>query len=1081
VDGQLIIDQWIDQGPTAHSGSIHLDGFGPYDVKMEYYENGGGAVARLYWQSPSTPYQIIPASNLEASSDEAKAALGSAYSPNPQPFSLILPNENLEFKVTLSWESGLYAATHELYFSTSFDDVNERTAPKIVLSDSSYILPGPFDMDQTYYWCVDEVNSLGPAPGQWPGDIWDFTPVSTGYVVREWWLNIGGGTAITDLTGNARYPDDPDGSELLTTMEGPVNWADNYGSRIHGWLRPRVSGEYRFWITTDDNGELWLSRFISATPYDPPYATSPSPPDGTPSLDDRSPVLSWYPGSYTQAINGHRLYFSSSYDDVNNRTVSPIILTEPNYPYPGVLDLGRTYYWLIDEVNSLGPAPGLWQGRVWSFTMAECMSLDNMEDYNDRGEIRRVWRDGYADVVWGGTYPFLTLIQGGSNGSNLNVSSAVGAPAGGATGPVYGGIQAMVLRYDNDGFTYSGLPGDEKWVYDAPYYSEIEANTVGTNSLNTGVNWTGEGVKALSLWFQGHPPSLGTHDSSGWPAYTMSSRGRDIQGRYDEFYYLALYPFTTSGYMQVEVLDIENTDPWAKAGVMIREKWTPYSKYAAVFMTPGNGVTFQWRDTEDGPTSSVTKPGVTVPQWVKLERTGSGNFIAKHSVNGQTWLDVNAPGASPVTPTVPMGIDDPNLYIGTAVTSHNALVTCTASMNNFTPVPAPDPPYAYGDIGNNDPERLYAALSDGTVTAVVAHDDVDAATLTDWQEWNIELSKFSDQGLNLSNVRKVYVGLGDRSSPVQGGSGALYIDDIRACPPRCVASIVKPQADIAIPYDCIVDEKDLRVLAADYLMRDELIVTSAPNPANLLASYQFEGNFFDTSGNNHHLIDPCSSSPGFDTGVVGSQALDLDGIDDWLVADSNVGVDGNVPRTITVWAKAKHTSIPDWTLIFGFTTVGGGNGSHFNIGSLGGPGGVGAHVWGWEETIFTDEEALDWHHYAMTYDGRRVDYYGDGVWMDTDPAKSNVMNLVHADNVQVGKRATQETFFPGYVDDARIYGVQLTKAEIAYIATGGALTLHAQIPSEADLYKGEAPGSQWINLRDYGVLANQYLDEVLWP
>jgi hypothetical protein len=154
-----------------------------------------------------------------------------------------------------------------------------------------------------------------------------------------------------------------------------------------------------------------------------------------------------------------------------------------------------------------------------------------------------------------------------------------------------------------------------------------------------------------------------------------------------------------------------------------------------------------------------------------------------------------------------MGITDPNLYIGTAVTSHNALETCTADMNNFTPVPAPNPPYAYGDIGNNDPEQLYVALSDGSVTAVVEHDDVNAATLTDWQEWNVELSEFSDQGLNLGNVRKVYVGLGDRSSPVQGGSGALYIDDIRACPPRCVASIVKPEADIAIPYDSSLTRK----------------------------------------------------------------------------------------------------------------------------------------------------------------------------------------------------------------------------------------------------------------------------------
>ena len=42
-------------------------------------------------------------------------------------------------------------------------------------------------------------------------------------------------------------------------LEGPTNVADNYGSRITGWLVPPISGDYEFWITTDNHGELWLS------------------------------------------------------------------------------------------------------------------------------------------------------------------------------------------------------------------------------------------------------------------------------------------------------------------------------------------------------------------------------------------------------------------------------------------------------------------------------------------------------------------------------------------------------------------------------------------------------------------------------------------------------------------------------------------------------------------------------------------------------------------------------------------------------------------------------------------------------
>ena len=177
----------------------------------------------------------------------------------------------------------------------------------------------------------------------------------------------------------------------------------------------------------------------------------------------------------------------------------------------------------------------------------------------------------------------------------------------------------------------------------------------------------------------------------------------------------------------------------------------------------------------------------------------------------------------------------------------------------------------------------------------------------------------------------------------------------------------------------------------------------------------------------------------FEDDPVRGTVLSLPGGDDQYVDLGAVGISGNMPRTITVWAKADNTSIPDWTLIFGFTGTesgDGGNGSHFNIGSLGGPGGVGAHCWGWEETIFSDDEALEWHHYAMTYDGTTIQYYGDGVPMDTDLGKSNVQDLsISADRVHAGSRITQASSFPGKVDDARIYKSALSPLDISKIAS----------------------------------------------
>ncbi|MHC4112195.1 MAG: lamin tail domain-containing protein, partial [Planctomycetota bacterium] len=225
---------------------------------------------------------------------------------------------------------------------------------------------------------------------------------------------------------------------------------------------------------------------------------------------------------------------------------------------------------------------------------------------------------------------------------------------------------------------------------------------------------------------------------------------------------------------------------------------------------------------------------------------------------------------------------------------------------------------------------------------------------------------------------------------------------------------------------------------------------------NLLAYYEFEGDVNDSSGNGRDgtLIGSIS----FETDPDRGEVLSLPGGSNQYVLIGGVGISGTMPRTIACWAKADHTSIPDWTLIFGFTTVGGGNGSHFNIGSLGGPGGVGAHVWGWEETIFTDEQALDWHHYAMSYDGTTITYYGDGIEMDTDPAKSNVQNLVHADNVHIGSRATQDSSFPGKVDDACIYSVVLSEEEIGMVMSGSAVGTDVQTQMQ------NTNGSLWTRI-----------------
>jgi len=95
----------------------------------------------------------------------------------------------------------------------------------------------------------------------------------------------------------------------------------------------------------------------------------------------------------------------------------------------------------------------------------------------------------------------------------------------------------------------------------------------------------------------------------------------------------------------------------------------------------------------------------------------------------------------------------------------------------------------YGDP-NNSNEPLYVAVSNTAgQPAVVVYEDSDAANIVTWTEWIIPLQTFVDQGINLANVDRIAIGLGTRGNiTIPGGSGKMYIDDVRLYQPRGVAA-----------------------------------------------------------------------------------------------------------------------------------------------------------------------------------------------------------------------------------------------------------------------------------------------------
>ena len=78
-------------------------------------------------------------------------------------------------------------------------------------------------------------------------------------ILREVWLNIGG-SVVADLTNNAAFPGNPTFDELLTSnFETPANAYESYGQRLRALITAPTTGNYRFWISSDDASQLFVS------------------------------------------------------------------------------------------------------------------------------------------------------------------------------------------------------------------------------------------------------------------------------------------------------------------------------------------------------------------------------------------------------------------------------------------------------------------------------------------------------------------------------------------------------------------------------------------------------------------------------------------------------------------------------------------------------------------------------------------------------------------------------------------------------------------------------------------------------
>jgi hypothetical protein len=161
--------------------------------------------------------------------------------------------------------------------------------------------------------------------------------------------------------------------------------------------------------------------------------------------------------------------------------------------------------------------------------------------------------------------------------------------------------------------------------------------------------------------------------------WVVRGDGINFVGRSDSFQYV-YQRLRGDGSIIARIESIDNTDPRAKCGVMIRESLNPGSRFAAVFATPDKGAIFQIRVDKNGRTSAVpfvtrAQKDLEAPVWVKLER--KGNQLSAYYASEKkdpVWIAMaERPQVIAMSPTVRVGL---------AVTSHAPGLLCEAIFSN---------------------------------------------------------------------------------------------------------------------------------------------------------------------------------------------------------------------------------------------------------------------------------------------------------------------------------------------------------------------------------------------------------------
>jgi hypothetical protein len=388
-----------------------------------------------------------------------------------------------------------------------------------------------------------------------------------------------------------------------------------------------------------------------------------------------------------------------------------------------------------------------------------------------------------------------------------------------------------------------------------------------------------------------------------------------------------------------------------------------------------------------------------------------------------------------------------------------------------------------GDLPDPAGGELFIGLTDGIHEQMVCYvGSTSIGDSTDWHAWRIALGDFSD--LDLAHVQGMVIGI--RPTSVEAGqsySGVISIRDISLYPALCLKDR-RPQGDI--DGDCAVDYRDVEQMAAEWL-RPRVRSYAVVEPNEPVLWYAFDGNANDNTGAAHGQVQGRTT---YGPGVHG-QAIHFSYQGDAVVIPDAAHVFAGIGEAITIafWQYGDDSSHLNDTICCSNYEYGKSNPAiAINLGCWQNPG---QYRWDCGDPWSLDnrlagrhrdkrEWAGRWSHWVFTKDIRpgragrtgRMAIYLNGQLYDSRAGTDSPITNITSFEIGTGWYGR----YDGLIDDFRIYDYALSPAEAAWLATDGTGTIEDPTPSPADL---NASGR--TDLRDFALLASQWLQDTLWP